>query len=104
MIFMSATMEEVRPLIEQTLENCMTILSRTERNLEITDTHRKLLFYDYSGLADYERFHCICIPDLETACGLLAESPKKSVIFIDNKEKGMELMELLIKTYKVDRQ
>ncbi|MCI8615309.1 MAG: DEAD/DEAH box helicase family protein [Lachnospiraceae bacterium] len=103
MIFMSATMEEVKPLIEQTLRNCMTILSRTGRNLEISDTHREILYYDYSELADYERFHCICVPDLKTVCGLLAESPKKSVIFIDNKEKGIELMELLIKTQKVDR-
>lgn len=103
MIFMSATMEEVKPLIEQTLKNCMTILSRTGRNLTITDTHREIVLYDYSELADYERFHCICVPDLETACGWLAESPKKSVIFIDNKEKGIELMELLIKTQKVEQ-
>lgn len=103
MIFMSATMEEVQPLIEQTLKNCMTVLRRTGRNCQITDANEKILFYDYSYLADYERFHCICVPDLETACGLLAESPKKSVIFIDNKERGEELMESLIKTHKVER-
>lgn len=103
LIFMSATMDEVKPLIEQTLKNCMTVLLRTGRNTEITDTNEEILFYDYSRLADYDRFHCVCSPDLETACGLMAESPKKSVIFIDNKERGEELMELLIKTKKVDR-
>lgn len=104
LIFMSATMDEVGPLIKQTLENCMTILSRTGRNSEITDKNKEILFYDFSGLADYERFHCICVPDMETVCGLLAESPKKSVIFIDDKEKGAELVEFLIKTQKVNRQ
>lgn len=103
LIFMSATMEEVQPLIEQTLKNCMTILSRTGRNSEIMDKHREILIYDYSKFFDFERFHCICVPDLETACGLLAESSKKSVIFIDDKEKGAELAESLIKTQKVDR-
>lgn len=76
MIFMSATMEEVRPLIEQTLKNCMDILVKTCRNPNIMDVNRKILSYNYSNQADYERFHCICVPDLETACGLLAESPK----------------------------
>lgn len=104
MIFMSATMEEVGPLIEQTLGNCLTILSRTGRNPEIMDKNAEILFYDFSGLADHKRFRCICVPDLETVCGLLAESPKKSVIFIDDKEKGAELMEFLFKTQKVNRQ
>ena len=104
MIFLSATMDEVKPLIEQTLKNCMTILRRTGRNPQITDTNEEILFYDYSGLVDYERFHCTCVPDLETACGLLAESPKKSVIFMDNKERGAELLEQFVKTKNVERQ
>lgn len=80
----------------------MTALRRTGKNPKITDVNEEILFYDYSDLADYERFHCICVPDLETVCGLLVESPKKSVIFIDNKEKGVELMELLVVTKKVE--
>lgn len=104
MIFLSATMDEVKPLIEQTLGNCMTILRRTGRNSQITDKNEDILSYDYSCFADYERYHCICVPDLETACGLLAESPKKSVIFMDNKERGAELLEQLAKTKNVERQ
>lgn len=104
MIFMSATMKEVRPLIERTIENCVSRLERTGRNARISEDNRKIEVYDFSSFADYSRFHCIYVPDLETVCQLLAESQKKSVVFIDDKAKGADLMEQLVKTGKLGKQ
>lgn len=103
MIFMSATMEEVKPLIEQTLKNCMCRLSRTGRNDEIRKENEKILSYDYMRYADYSRFHCVYVPDMETLCQTLVKSPKKSLIFINNKEKGALFVEELVKTGEIDR-
>ena len=79
-------MDEVGPLIKQSVKNCLSRLLRAERNTEINSANECLLEYDYSDLADYERFHCIYTPDWETLCQTLAESSKKSVVFVNNKE------------------
>ncbi|MBD5488695.1 MAG: DEAD/DEAH box helicase family protein [Lachnospiraceae bacterium] len=103
LIFMSATMAEVKPLIEQTIEKCLWRLSMTERNTEISKENAEILLYDYMQYANYDRFNCIYIPDWESLCEILAESSRKTVIFINNKEKGNYLMEQLIKTGKVEK-
>ncbi len=101
MIFMSATMDEVSPLIERTIKNCLWRLSRTERNTRICSENERIIKYDYSQFADYDRFRCIYVPDIETLCEILISSPKKSVVFINNKEKGVALKERMLKTRKI---
>lgn len=103
MIFMSATMDEVKPLIAQTVKNCLTRLSRTGRMTEDTCNYGEILDYDFSEMADYTRFQCTCVPDWETLCEMLAESSKKSVIFLNNKEKGAGLVEKLTRTGKIEK-
>ena len=103
LIFMSATMDKVRPLIVQTIKNCLSRLSRTGRRTEIRDMNEQILEYDFSTFADYARFQCACVPDWETLCQLLVESPKKSVIFVNDKKKGCVLAEQMIKTGKIER-
>lgn len=103
MIFMSATMDEVRPLIVQTVKNCFTKLSRTGRMTEDTCDYGEILDYDFSELADYDRFQCACVPDWETLYETIAESSKKSVIFLNNKEKGAALADKLIRTGKIEK-
>lgn len=102
-VFMSATMDEVKPLIIQTLQNGLNRLLRTGRNTNISSTNQEILDYDYSELADFDRFRCICVPDWETLCEKLAESPQKSVVFLNDKEKGASLAEMLIKTGKIEK-
>lgn len=103
MIFMSATMEEVKPLIVQTLKNGLCRLSRTERNMRIKKENEEILEYDFTELADYSRFHCIYVQDMESMCDILVKSPKKSVIFMNNKEKCFDLMERMIRIQKIEK-
>lgn len=101
-IFMSATMEKVSPLIRQTIRNGYNKLSWYGEYWKSYDGCGEIIDKDFSHCADYERFHCVCMPDMDSLLGAIAESPKKSVLFIDNKEKGAEAKAALIKTGKVE--
>lgn len=102
-IFMSATMTEVEPLIEQTIKNAFWKLRFTECNEWIKEVNSEILKYDFSELADYERFQCVCVPDWESLQEIILESQKKTVIFLNNKEKGKALAERLIRTGKIEK-
>lgn len=101
-IFMSATMENVQPFIEQTIRNGYNTMSRHGNNQTIDESCREIRFYDFMRYKDYSRFHCVYIPDMESLYAIIAESSQKSVLFIDNKEMGAEVKEALIKTGKVE--
>lgn len=98
---MSATMTEVEPLIEQTIKNVCWSLHLTERDEWIKEMNAEIVKYDFSELADYRRFQCACVTDWESLCETLAESSQKTVIFLNNKEKGKEFAERLLKTGRV---
>lgn len=102
-LFMSATMDKVAPLISQTIVNGLNRQERTGRNEEITNTNKEIVEYDFSEFADYDRFRCIYVPDWESLCEVLARSSKKSILFLNNKEKAAALSEQLIKTGKIEK-
>lgn len=104
MIFMSATMKEAGPLIERTLRNCMCRQKRTGMNRYIDEDNEEILHYDFSRNDEFGRFRCVYAPDMETICRQFVRSQKKSVIFVDDKTKGAELVEQLLKTGEIERQ
>jgi len=104
LIFMSATMQEVEPFIAQTINNCYTKLCREHSDWNYYEKFGNIKTFDFSPYQDFSRFHCACLQDMESLCHELVESDKKSVVFIDNKEKGSSLREMLIKTGKIDGQ
>ena len=81
-VFRTATAKEVTPLIENTLEYSAERMGISNENVY------KMKCYDYSHLADFSRFHCCYVEDMETLCKILGESPKKTIIFIDDKAKA----------------
>jgi len=104
MLFLSATMDEVKPLICSTIDIC---IEKCLQNELCVGDYRKLgeiVEKDFSVLADYQRFQCISIPDEESLCEILAGSSKKSVLFVNDKSRGEHLKELLIKTGKIQSQ
>lgn len=103
MIFMSATTEEVKPLIMQTIKNCQWRLRMTTDHVRISDKNGKIFDYDFSGYANYDRFHCICVPDWETLCEVVAGASQKTVIFLNDKAKGVDMAEKLCKTGKIEK-
>ena len=99
-LFLSATTDEVKPLIKQVITNISLV------ELEDCSLHKKknlnyepseLLYMDFSLYEDYQRFQCLSMPDEPTLCDYLANSPKKSLIFIDNKERAYKMREKLVK-------
>lgn len=104
MIFMSATMTEVKPLLVQTIKNCWTKKSRESNDWKLEEEYKEIIQLDYSMYNDFSRFHCICVPDEDTLCDVLVKSPAKSVIFIDNKERGIAFKERMVKKGGIDSQ
>lgn len=103
MIFMSATMEETGPLIEQTIDHTFWRLRVVECKEWLKDNWGVIEKIDYTGYANYDRFRCICVPDWESMAEIVAESSKKSLIFLNHKEKGEKLAERIIKTGKISK-
>lgn len=103
MLFMSATMEETGPLIEQTIKHTFWRLRMVECKEWLKDNMSDILQYDFTDFADFNRFHCISVPDWNSMVEIVAESSQKSLIFINNKAKGELLAEKMIKTGMVDK-
>lgn len=51
---------------------------------------------DYSYLSDYSRFRCFFVEDVQSLCRRIGESPKKTIVFIDDKTKAEELKRKLL--------
>lgn len=92
-IFMSATMNEVRPLIKQTIGACMQKLRYEGNDLQLYSGCEEIVEVNLGYLADYSRFQCYSVPELETLCSIIAKDDKKSIIFIDNKRLALEMKE-----------
>lgn len=103
MIFMSATMEETEPLIVQTINHTFWRLRVVECKEWLKENMSTILRYDFTHFADFNRFHCITVPDWNSLVEIVAESPQKSLIFINSKAKGELLAEKMMKTGRVDK-
>ncbi len=86
MIFMTATPEELQPFLEEYEE----ALEKFVRQNRIERRHYDH-FWHYELEADYDYVKPEIVPDLETLTTIIAKSQKKSIIFMDNIEKGREM-------------
>lgn len=104
MIFVTATLEEVKPLLEQTLKKAEEILKddSENRNIDFDKYRYKGKIYDFSDMATYKRFSCKYSEDIETICNNIINSGKKAVIFIDDVEKAKKFREKLIEIGKLE--
>lgn len=120
MIFMSATMELVEDKIKHIISTCygkqyFHNKNRAERESEDYDDYwleqdilypeacREFKDYHLNYLAEYDRFHCICVPDEETLCDSLAVAEGKSIIFIDNKKAAERMADRMMRVGGVPR-
>lgn len=82
MVFMSATLEELQPFLEE-------YVKRIEKLESCRDGMKR--FWLYSTETDYAYVKPEILPDLESLISLIAESEKKTIVFLDDIEKGREL-------------
>ena len=97
MIFLSATMDEVKPLILRTIRKCCETLKITDEMLRDYVRLSEIVDLDYSVYADTKRFECSYVPDGTTLCKQIKELEGKTIIFIDDKAFGEQLKKDLIK-------
>lgn len=91
-IFMSATSDDVQPLIQNVLAFC-DVKAQNKSYCDLTKRSGKynsICFRDFSHLLDSERFKCYAVPDEETLFSVLTHSNEKSLVFIDNIAKASE--------------
>lgn len=106
MIFVTATFEEVRPLLQNSLECVARKLSNMEKfhgDLSQCQLEEDYL-YDFSEDADFSHLKCFAVEDAETIWSRIASSPKKSVIFIDNKKEAEAISEELQKNWRIKKE
>jgi len=106
-IFLSATMDEVKPLIKQIIYNFGTVESDNFYILQkrnVYAEYKEIVDLDFSSFEDYQRFQCLSMPDEPTLCDYLANSPQKSLVFIDSKDRACKMREKLLKSGKLGSQ
>lgn len=103
MIFMSATMDEVKPLIENTINQCISKIRVGSKFEENCSGFRIIKEYDYAELADFQRVNCVYVPDVETLCGILASSDKKTIIFVDDKSMAEDMYQKFTRVLGVEK-
>lgn len=96
MVFISATMDCVQPLIEDVISNCADRYPEQLKAGMDFERARTIMKYDYDELADFRHINCKCVPDYETLCSLIGSTDKKSIIFIDDCKKAEWLAQYLI--------
>lgn len=107
MIFISATMDCVYPLIEKELIRCWNYQrdKYMEEHSWIPDSLGKEcieILKPVSHLrATYDYLRCICVPDQKTLCMKLAKSEGKSIVFIDDKKWADEFYSDIVETGEV---
>lgn len=92
-IFMSATMDEVEPLIEGVINRRILKMYSDSQYEEQCTGFKDILRYDFNYLVDYGRVKCFYVPDLQTLCGELAKSSMKSLVFVDDKHMAEEMQQ-----------
>jgi len=103
MIFMSATTDEVKPWIKEVINKCKHRIRWEERKELYSDSCGEIVELDYAHLADYERFNCIAVKDENTLYECLAKSPSKSLVFIDDKDKAVEMASELVAKHGIKK-
>lgn len=98
MLFMSATMDQIKDELYKTLERCVRYYQFYNGEKDIADECRMWIPYDYSYLEDYGRFKCLAVPDMETLMERLIISDGKAVIFYDDRTEGEKLQ-----SYAIDK-
>lgn len=101
MIFMTATADEVKPLLKETIQNCFTKHRLKSGEWKKYEGCSEIIELDYSMYADYDRFSCVAVWDEEDLCSILVETPAKTVVFIDSKSRGEEMLKKILDTGKV---
>ena len=103
MIFVSATMREVLPLIEKTLIQC-------EQKMRVENPVPQMEKYCYQGeihdfnyLADYSRFVCHFVADMESLAAVVATSEKKTMMFIDDITMAQSMKSMLEDNFAVPK-
>lgn len=103
-IMVTATLDEVLPLIEKTYSQCekkLELECGRNRGVVLADYAYQRHIYNFDYLTDYSRFSCYFVEDVETLASEIAKSEKKSVIFIDDKTKAESFKKLLMEKGKL---
>lgn len=101
MIFMTATPEEVLPLIENTFKQCKKKIEKEEKEFDGMEKYHYVgEIYNFLDKADFSRFNCYHSEDVESIINAVAKSGKKSVWFIDDKTKAEKIKKMLCETGK----
>lgn len=96
-VMITATLLEVLPMIETTFRRCECRLREegVEDKFILQYKYSKEV-YDFQHWADYSRFDCYYVRDVETLASEIANSKKKSLIFIDDKQRAEEFKKMLV--------
>lgn len=101
MIMITATMDEVKPLIIQTFKSAAERLEKEDNSPNFENYKFQNSVFAYPEMANYEHFKCCWLPDMESLANEIAGSSKKSIVFIDDKNMAEKFRNVLIETEKV---
>lgn len=103
-VMITATMEETKPLLEKVFKQCAfqlkLDLDKSQRTI-IEKYERALEIYDFQDEADYSKFKCYFVEDVESLAKRIVESDNKTIIFIDDKRKAENIKKLLVEKGKL---
>lgn len=94
MIFMSATMDCIKPFITKAIRNLQLRSYATMDMSIVQEEVFETISYSVKSNA-YEYIRCFCVPDLESLCKQIAKSTGKSLIFLDNKAEAGRMADIL---------
>lgn len=101
-VMITATLKEVQPLIEKTFQRCETRFRRESKEFPGFEKYIfKGKIYNFESWADYRRFKCFYTPDVETLASQIGNSDRKSLVFIDDRNKAEYFKKLLVSIGKV---
>lgn len=95
MVFMSATMDCIRPWIKKLLWECIKTIPLAERERFYPKGAFEQKEYAYNTKGLYSHVQCIAVPDFETLCEKVGHAEGKSVIFLDDKAGADNLLKML---------
>lgn len=95
MVFISATMECVKPWIQKIIGICERNIPLEEQFQSYPESCFRFKEYAMPDKDIYSHVQCIAIPDFETLCEKIGHAKGKSIIFYDDKAGANMLYELL---------
>jgi len=105
MVMVTATLEEVCPLLVKTFKDCEAKMLR--EGGEFPGFHEYCWdnrIFDFGEYCDYQRFKGIFVEDEETLVKEVMQSGEKAIIFMDDKSKAEQLKKMFLKIGKLDSQ